>query len=131
MWSLVSCGGFLVLAALSTIVAIIAVGGADTGWGKIGITLLGFLSLLAGILALEEYVNRRRPCPRCEVQGFEVLVESAKTTDGAEHFFTVTGCEHCGLHLLECGYEVMELDAERWEDEMVEWLRQEVRPKTG
>jgi hypothetical protein len=125
MWSLVTCGGFVILAALTTIVAIIAVGGADQGWGKTGITLLGFLSVLAGIVAVEDFVNRRRRCPRCEVQGFEALLESSKTTtDGAERFFAVTGCEHCDLRLLECGDEVVELDPERWEDEMVAWLKQ-------
>ena len=122
MWRLSTCGGFVVLAAFTVVVTIIAVGGADRVWGMVAIMLLCLLSVVVGIVAVEDLVLRHRRCPRCEAQGFEALFEGEKETTDGDVFFAVVGCEHCGLRLLECGDEVVELDPDRWEAEMEAWL---------
>ena len=131
MCRLSTLGVVVFLVALSMVVTICLLGAADEGWGKCGIVILCFFMVTTAMVAIEDIIDRRRRCPRCEVQGFEVWQEGEKETPTGSDFYAVSGCEHCGLRQLVCGNEVMELDAELWDEELIAGLKREAGQNQG
>jgi hypothetical protein len=111
---------------VATFLSLIAVGIAVKPhlW-YVPIAILGaFAALAVTIVAVEQFFENRRRCPRCEERGFASVLDGGGTT-GRYRPYLVAHCRQCNLYRLECGPEVRELDAERWVQQVEEWERED------
>ena len=80
------------------------------------------LALAVAGVAVGRLWELLRRCPRCGRRGFTTVLESARDTPAGDREFQIDHCRRCGLYRLESGAEVRELDPDRWEEQLREWL---------